>query len=130
MSQLFITAARNKVRFSTNRGLLTVEDLWDLSLESLDRIAVSIDEAVQKHGRKSFIGAQPKEAEGLQTQFDLVKFVIDTKLAEKAEAKTAADREAQVTFLKGLLEKKQLADLENMTPDEIKAKLAALGVTV
>ena len=41
---LFVTAARKKFRFETSKGGLNTEDLFDLSLESLDAIAVNSKE--------------------------------------------------------------------------------------
>ena len=128
ISDLFINATRDKVRFNTLHGQLMVEDLWDLSLIHLDQLAVSLDTAIQNAGRKTFIDVRPKGAEDLQAKFDIVKHVIDTKLAEKAAAKVAADRAGQMAFLKGLQEKKQIQALENMSEEEISAKLAELGV--
>lgn len=125
---LFINATRNKLRIHSSRGLLQVEDLWDLSLEKLNEIAISVDEALQKQGRKTFIGKPVKETTEIQNQFDIVKYVIDTKLEEKALAKVKADRAGQIEFLKGLQQKKQIQALENMSPEEIAAKLAELGV--
>lgn len=124
----FIEAARKKIRFGTSQGQLAVEDLFDLSLPSLDKIAVALDAQLQQSGRKSFIDAPVKGLAETQLAFDIAKYVIDVKLAEKAEAKLAAERKSQVDFLKGLLEKKQLAELEGMTTEQITAKLAELGV--
>jgi hypothetical protein len=126
---LFINATRNKLRIASSRGTLQVEDLWDLSLEKLNEIAINLDETLQKQGRKSFIGGRAKEADEVQLQFDIVKYVIDTKLEERALSKVKADRAGQVAFLKGLQEKKQIQALENMSAEEIAAKLAELGVT-
>ena len=114
---------------ATSKGPLAVEDLWDLSLQSLDSIAVSLDEQIQKQGRKSFIGAQPKEAEELQDRFEITKFVIETKLAEQAAAKTAAETEKRVEFLKGLLQKKEIERLEGQSEEDIRKQLAELGIT-
>jgi bifunctional N-acetylglucosamine-1-phosphate-uridyltransferase/glucosamine-1-phosphate-acetyltransferase GlmU-like protein len=125
---LFIDASRQKVRISTSHGFLQVEDLWDLSLQSLDAIAIALDEAIAKQARKSFINARPKEAKTVQLTFDVVKYVIDTKLAEQEAEKVQANRASQIAFLKGLQEKKQLAELEGMSSDEIAAKLKELGV--
>lgn len=128
INSLFIEAARKKVRFGTTRGQLSVEDLWDLSLDTLDTIAIQLSELVAKAARKSFITDAPKADADLTLQFDLVKHVIDVRLAENKAAKIAADQRAQVEFLKGLLQRKQLAELESMTPEAIKLKLAELGV--
>lgn len=127
-NNLFIKASRKKLRITTNKGPLSVEDLWDLSLPSLDTIAVQLDDAVQKKGRKSFIGTQPREAEELQLQFDLVKYVIDTKLAEAEAAKTETDRRAQIAFLESLRDKKRIQALEELSEEEISRRLAELGV--
>lgn len=122
----FIRASRKKLRFITNKGSLQVEDLWDLSLTSLDLLAVDLDEKVQKLGRKSFLTATVRDTNDLQLQFDLVKFVIDTKVAEKEAAKERDSKEARKSFLKDLLEKKQLNALEGLSEAEIQAQIAAL----
>jgi hypothetical protein len=130
IAERFIQATRNKTRIATTRGILQVEDLWDLSLPSLDHIAVKLDEEIQKRGRKSFIGKTPQEAPELNDALEIVKHVIDTKIAEAEAAKIKAQQTSQVSFLKGLLEKKKLSELEGMTTEQITAKLAELGVTV
>ena len=42
LTNLFEKASKMKLRFSTTKGVLSTEDLWDLSLESLDRIAKNL----------------------------------------------------------------------------------------
>ena len=39
MENLFEQAARKKIRFSTPKGQLLAEDLWDLPLTQLDAVA-------------------------------------------------------------------------------------------
>ncbi len=127
-NDLFLRASRAELRFNTSRGSAVVDDLWKLSLESLDRLAVAYNEALQGPAQKSFISSKKKdkETEGLQLAFDVVKFVIDTKVAEAAEARAAAHKENERQFLKDLLARKQTANLEALTEDEITARLAAL----
>ena len=50
-NELFKQATQNKYRFESTKGLLTVEDLWDLSLTALDNVAVTLDEQIQKASR-------------------------------------------------------------------------------
>lgn len=51
---MFKQASKMKLRFATSKGNLSVEDLWDLSLPVLDKLAVSYDEELAKSPRKSF----------------------------------------------------------------------------
>ena len=48
MEQLFITASREKLRFASSKGLLTTEDLWSLSLTSLDAIYIVLSDEKDK----------------------------------------------------------------------------------
>lgn len=109
-----------KLRFATSKGNLSVEDLWDLSLPALDRLAVSYDEELAKSPRKSFItNDTPSNSE---LEFNIVKDVITDKLKDKA-AREAAEK-ARLTEL---LAKKQSEKMESMSEDEIRQRLAELG---
>ena len=122
---LFVNASRRKFRFQSAKGLLTTEDLWDLSLAALDKIAVDLDDKIQKAGRKSFIGRSTADTESTQ-QLDVVKFVIETKQAENELAKIKETKRAQKQFLESLLEKKKIMQLEGLSVEDIEKQLAAI----
>lgn len=126
-NDLFITASRKKFRFQTSKGTIGTEDLWELSLKSLDELAVGLDEKVQQSGRKSFVTSRSVTDTETTTKFEIVKFVIDTKLAEAETAKTRAEKASQREFLKGLLVKKQTEKLEGLSAEEIQKQLDQLG---
>lgn len=123
-NNLFVTAAVKKFRFSTNRGQLTTEDLFDLSLTSLDNIAVSLDEQVQKAGRKSFIGKRSDSTTDLENQLEVVKFVIAAKQEEAEVKKVRAEKSARRQFLMALKEKKVMEGMESMSVADIEKELA------
>lgn len=130
-NDLFVRASRKKLRISTGtgKGSLSVEDLWDLSLPDLDRIAVGLAATLQGPTTKSFLTEAPrKEAVTAQEAFDVVKTILDIKVAEKAAAQDRATRRAQRDFLKNLLAEKEVEGLKAQSPDEIRAKIAALGL--
>ncbi len=123
---LFVIAARNKYRFESTKGLLQVEDLYDLNLTSLDNIAVALDEKIQKLGRKTFIEKRTNSTKELEEKLEIIKFVIQTKQKEDEERKAKQAASQQREFLKALREKKQLAQLENLSLEEIEKQIAAL----
>lgn len=126
LETLIIKAARKKWRFTTTKGHLSFEDLWDLNLEALDKIAVALDEKIQKGGRKSFISKRTESMTEEQGMFDLVTYVIETKMAEADTAKERASKASQKAFMQELLQRKKIASLENLTAEEIEKQIAAL----
>lgn len=124
---MFICALRKKFRFASGKGLLTAEDLFDLNLEALDTIAVGLDEKITKAGRKSFVAKRAPSTTEAQTQLDVVKFVIETKQAEDEEKKARVEKAGQKEFLTGLLQKKKMQNLENLSAEEIEKQIASLS---
>ena len=126
-NNMFIKASREKMRFESGRGSVSVEDLWDFNLSALDNIAVSLDEKIQKAGRKSFVDKRTPSTSAAVTQLEIVKFVIETKQAEDEARKTRAEKAGQKDFLKSLLEKKRMEQLEGLSAEEIQKQIDSLG---
>ena len=115
----FMLATRNKYRFVTCKGQLTVEDLWDLPLTSatgkpnLDDIAKDLYRQLKDGEEISFVHtddeAEKVKAKVTETQitFDIVKYVIDTKLAEAKAAKEAMENKARRQRILELIAKKE-----------------------
>jgi len=122
----FLIASKKKLRFITNKGQLSVEDLWDLNLEALDTIAVQLDEKVQQSGKKSFIGKLDKASADDKLRFEVVKTIIETKMEEAEKAKTRASRRADREFLQRLLDQKKVQELEGLDIGEIQKRLDEL----
>lgn len=124
---MFKQASRMKLRFATSKGNLSVEDLWDLSLPVLDKLAVSYDEELAKSPRKSFISNDSPKNDELELKFNIVKDIITDKLKEKADGDQAKQKAAEKAKLLDLLDKKQSEKLENLSEEELRQRLAELG---
>lgn len=122
----FEKASKVKLRFSTSRGQLSTEDLWDLSLESLDQIAVAIDKALETAGKKSFIGKRDTTNTTLELQLEILKHIIEVKLAEKDAKAKRVERNAQLTQLKELAASKSNEALQGKSLEEINKMIAEL----
>jgi hypothetical protein len=123
---MFEKASRMKLRYQTNRGVISVEDLWDLSLESLDAIAISLNKKLKESQTESFIKTKTKDTTELELKFNIVKHIIDVKLSEAEARKNAAEKRAKKQKLMDLIAKKQDAELEGKSVDELMKELAAL----
>lgn len=102
-------AVKQKLRFQTSKGLLTLEQLFDLSLNDLDSLAVSLQDAYENSKGKSFLEKKTLKDKGLKLQFDIVLDVLNTKAEELDEAKTAAENKAHNAEILELIADKQKA---------------------
>ena len=129
-NNLFIKAARTKLRFIAETGHLNVEDLFDLSLKSLDAVGQKIIADIKPSGSSLLENPDPKvsaaSAEN-ELRLEIIKFVIETKQTENKAAAAASLNRRQREFLEGLKEKRQIDAMESLTLEEIDAQLAALG---
>lgn len=124
---MFEKASRIKLRYSTNRGVLSVEDLWDLSLEQLDPIAINLNKRLKESQTESFIKTRTKDTTELELKFNIVKHIIDVKLQEQEERIVAAEKKARRQKILDLMAKKQDAELESKSYEELAKELEALS---
>lgn len=124
--KLFEKASRNKYRFQSARGSLSSEDLWDLSLSSLNGLAKSLNKQIKESEEEDFL----KEARAADTEtkdrFDIVLHVLNTKKAEHEAREAAVEKAEKKRKLLEILARKQDASLEGMSEDELKAQIASL----
>jgi hypothetical protein len=129
---MFTKASRIKLRFDTPKGLLSVEDLWDLPLTSatgkanLDDIAKAAFQALKGSEVVSFVMRDKVADPTVQLRFDIIKFIIDTRLAENEAASTAqVNKERKQKFL-ALIEQKEFEQVASKSLDELKALYASM----
>lgn len=123
---MYKKALRAKLRFSTTKGKLTTEDLFDLSLADLNNLAIVLDKKLSETPRKSFISDIAPDTQEDELRFDIVKDVINLKLAERNAAQNAKAKAAEKAQLMEILHRKKNEALENLSVAEIEAKLAEL----
>jgi hypothetical protein len=131
---IFERAARSKLRFPSLIGDLTAEQLFDLPLiskgnrASLDDTARSVNRELKDLAEGSFVEVKPDPRKTeLELRLEILKHVIEAKLAEKAAAEArAANMERKRKLLDALVAKDDQA-LAGMTREEIQAEIAKLG---
>lgn len=121
---IFKRASKQKLRFNTNVGNLSVEQLWDLSLADLDSLAVALDEEYEKSGDKSFLEERKsKKDTDLKLRFDITLDILQTKKAEQEKASKAQETKLHNQKILALIERKKEGQMEEMEIEELEALL-------
>lgn len=119
MESIFTNASRKKYRFN-HKGVITTEDLWDLSLKDLDGIykALRKQEKVENE-EESLLTTKTAADTELSEKIAIVKFIVQTKQEEAAaamNAKVKADRRQEIL---AVIDKKKKAALDEMSIEDL-----------
>lgn len=129
---MFEKASKLKLRFESNKGLLSVEDLWDLPLTSttgkanLDDVARAVHRQMKSDDAISFVNASQKTDEVTQLKMDIVKHVIAAKMAENELAAKARDIREKKQLIMEIMARKQNEALANSSMDDLQKMLDSL----
>lgn len=122
---IFKEATKEKLRVQTSYGLLSVEQLWDLSLNKLSTIIKNLKKSMKEFDddELSFLDETKQVDKQKELMFNLLKEIyMDKKSELDNERKAASDKENNEKILR-LIHSKQEADLANKSIDELKALL-------
>lgn len=124
-------ATRIKLRFETVRGEVGIEDIWDMPLTSkngfsLDDLAKDLYRKVKGNEEGSFVTKKSSKNELLELRFEIVKYIISVKIKEKEEKENATKLKAEKERLIALYKKKKDGKDEELSIDELKAKIDAM----
>lgn len=129
---LFEVATRNQFRFPSNKGELTVEQLWDLDLKSrngfdLDSVAKQVNKELKAETEESFVNVTPNpKKKPLEQKLELVKYIIEVKMEEEKKAKERIARKEKREKLMAAIANKQDAALQTASLEELQRELASL----
>lgn len=133
ITNIFEYATRNKLRFASSRGELTVEQLWEVPLRArddfnLDAVAKAANKAWKAVSEESFVETtKTTEHTKRETVLEIVKYVIATKIAEEEAAKKRAENKAKKEMLLKALAEKQEGKLTAMSEKELQRQIEALN---
>jgi len=116
-------ATRQKLRFQTNKGLLSTEQLWDLSLEELDALAVSLETEHAQSAKRSFLTRTSVKDKIAKLRFDVVLDVLNTKAAEQEKASEEREVREHNKKIIALIAEKQDESLKGKSIKQLEAML-------
>ena len=120
---MYKEASKLGLRIQAKQGLLSVEQLWNLPLKELDSIAVALQEAQEKAGKKSFLVTKSQEDEIAQLKFKIVYDILETKVKESEALKTAKENKAHNQRILNLINDKKEESLKSLSIEELEKEL-------
>lgn len=135
MENLFILATRNKYRFQSNVGQLSVEDLWGLPITSqrsealtLSMLAQNINAKIKPTEGLEWLETQRENAEQeeLKNKLSIIKYIVETRRAE-ATARQEAESKAQLLAkLKAEKTRRKEQNLMEQSDEDLEKLIAEL----
>ena len=117
-------ATRYKYRFPF-KGMISVEDLWDLKLQDLDSVFKLLNKEKKQSDEESLLQVKSEADQELENKIQIVKFIVKFKQEEIEERLQAKDKKEYNQKLLELIERKQNEELAGKSIEELQAMLKA-----
>lgn len=125
-TNIFMIATRNKYRYPY-KGLISTEDLWDLSPQDLDSIFKSLNSQLKALGEESLlVEVEDKGAAVLRNKIEIIKHILRAKLETKARNEQAAANAAKRQRIMEVIASKEDAALRDMSVEDLTKMLDEL----
>jgi len=125
IENLFEVATRTKMRFPF-RGLVSVEDLWDLTPTQLDSIFQTLNAELKKATEESLLKVKTPADKVVEVQIEIVKYIVAVKVAEQEAKSQAKAKKEEKQKLMAILANKEDEELQKMSAEDIRAKIEEL----
>jgi len=125
IEKLFEVATRTKMRFPF-RGLVSVEDLWDLTPTQLDSIFQTLNAELKKATEESLLKVKTPADKVVEVQIEIVKYIVAVKVAEQEAKSQAKAKKEEKQKLMAILANKEDEELQKMSAEDIRAKIEEL----
>ena len=88
---IFEAATRYKYRFPF-KGMISVEDLWDLKLQDLDSVFKLLNKEKKQSDEESLLQVKSEADQELENKIQIVKYIVKFKQEEIEERLQAKDK--------------------------------------
>lgn len=127
---MYKIASRKKLRIQTNRGMLSVEQLWDLSKEYIGELAKAIrkrindQKGVTGDSELDFLKPSAQTEETIdELTFRILKDIYQTLQADEDSARRLAAKRQRNRKLLEVIARKQDQELEGKSIEELEKML-------
>lgn len=125
-ANVFEIAVREKYRFPY-KGLVSVEDMWDLPVTELDKVFKELNKQVKTAQEESLLETKTKEDEILENKIAIVRHIVSIKQKESKDKMMERQRKAQKQRIMEIMADKEDEALKGKSLDELQKMLDELG---
>lgn len=131
---MYKKASRLKLRIQTSRGMLAVEQLWDLKLSDLAVVVKNAYEEKKKFGETTeelaFLEGPVVEkneaVELAKLRFEIAKDIFVTRQNEGKEAIAQLEKKKERNRIAEIIQRKKDEALESLSVEELEKKMKEL----
>lgn len=116
---MYKQAAQEGLRIQTERGPLSVEQVFTLPIPELDKLAVRLEKEYKDSGEKSFIVKRTAKDKKAKLSFDIVLDILTTKVEADDAARVARENKEHNQEIDTLIAEKKKGDLKNLSIKEL-----------
>lgn len=124
--ELFEIATKKKYRFPY-KGIITVEDLWDLNVTALDQIYKNLNKWLKEMGEESLLKTKSTEETDIENMVEIVKHIVAVKEQEKTNRLAQKERDAKKQRIMSIISDKEDKALTELSTEELRKMLDELG---
>lgn len=124
MANLFEIASKKKYRFPY-KGMISTEDLWDLSPDQLDLVYKTLNKNVKAQGEESLL-AESSVDENLANMIEIVKHIFAVKQDEIKARQEAAENARKRKRILEVIAQKQDEALHDLSEADLQKMLEEL----
>ena len=124
--RLFEIATKKKYRFPY-KGLISVEDLWDLNVLALDQIYKALNKTLKDMGEESLLKTKSTEEKDVENMVEIVKHIVSVKEQEKIDRLAKKEKDAKKQRIMSIIADKEDKALTELSTEELRKMLDELG---
>ena len=121
--EIYKKASLLKLRFPTAKGFISIEDLWDLSLTSLDSMYKTLNKFLTTSKEESLLSVKSSSDELVALRVEIIKDVVTTKQEEAKKRVSALLKKQQREKIQNIIAEKKDASLSSKSLAELEAML-------
>ena len=124
-ANIFEVAVKSKFRFEF-KGLISVEDLFDLNVKDLDSVFKTLNSQLKQVKEESLLEVKTKQDEELDIKIEIVKYIFELKKEAENQRLQAKEQKEKKQKIMEILANKEDESYNNMSKEELTKMLSEL----